>query len=167
MSSFDKDHLLETRNQLINEITSLSDERFNKRVDENGWSIAQVCHHLVLTEEAFTKAILHGLSKEDCTKAERKDISPIMDRSRKIKAPDIVKPASEPIEVKQVLDMLNNSRNKFLAVYNRVHGDPILSEKSTTHPVFGKLPLDQWVELLYLHEKRHIEQIKEIIGIYN
>jgi hypothetical protein len=30
------------------------------------------------------------------------------------------------------------------------------------HPVLEELPLDQWIELLYLHEQRHIEQIKEI-----
>lgn len=30
------------------------------------------------------------------------------------------------------------------------------------HPALGELFLDQWIELIYLHEQRHIEQIKEI-----
>jgi hypothetical protein len=37
-----------------------------------------------------------------------------------------------------------------------------LAEKSVTHPALGELPLDQWIEQIYLHEQRHIEQIKEI-----
>lgn len=38
----------------------------------------------------------------------------------------------------------------------------ILAEKSVNHLAFGELPLDQWIEQIYLHEQRHIEQIKEI-----
>ena len=30
------------------------------------------------------------------------------------------------------------------------------------HPALGELSLDQWIELIYLHEQRHISQIKEI-----
>lgn len=30
------------------------------------------------------------------------------------------------------------------------------------HPALGELLLDQWIELIYLHEQRHIEQIKEV-----
>ncbi|MEC3085289.1 PadR family transcriptional regulator, partial [Bacillus cereus] len=29
-------------------------------------------------------------------------------------------------------------------------------------PALGELPLDQWIELIYLHEQRHMLQIKEI-----
>lgn len=38
----------------------------------------------------------------------------------------------------------------------------ILAKKSVMHPALGELPLDQWIEQIYLHEQRHIEQINEL-----
>ncbi len=55
------DQLDETRNNLLTEITLLSDSQFNSKPDMNMWSIAQVCHHLVLVEQASLKAIAWGL----------------------------------------------------------------------------------------------------------
>lgn len=37
-----------------------------------------------------------------------------------------------------------------------------LAEKSVKYPTLDDLPLDHWIEQIYLHEQRHIEQIKEI-----
>lgn len=169
MSKLENGNLAETRNRLVEEITSFSYDEFNKRPDSHSWSAAQVCHHLVLAEESFTKAIVYGLKKEN-NKVERKNIHYMSDRSKKIEAPEIVRPNTEPIEVQQVIDMLNNSRNHLLSVLSSVNDKSILEEKSAKHRIFGELPLDQWVELLYLHEQRHIEQIKDIkshIGIGN
>lgn len=162
MSKFKNDILLETRNRLMNEITLLSDDEFNKRYESNKWSVAQVCHHLVLTEKIFTKVIDLGLKKIDSYKTERTNINFITDRRKKIEAPDIVKPNSETMEVQQIIDSLNDSRTKFLDVLNTIKDDSKLAEKSAKHPIFGDLPLEQWIELLYLHEQRHIEQIREI-----
>lgn len=50
-------HLDETRKSLIREITSLNYTQFNRRADIDSWSIAQICHHLVLGEQATIKAI--------------------------------------------------------------------------------------------------------------
>lgn len=162
MSKLENYNLIETRNRLVNETTSLSYDKFNNKPDSNKWSVAQVCHHLVLTERSFTKAIAWGLNNINRNKIERKNINLILDRTKKIEAPEMVKPNSEPIEVEQIIDLLHDSRNKLLAILNTVKDKSILAEKSAKHPIFGELPLDQWIELLYLHEQRHIEQIREI-----
>jgi hypothetical protein len=169
MSKLKNEMLLETRNRLLNEITLLRNDEFNKRYDTNKWSVAQVSHHLFLTEKIFTKVIDRGLKKIDSYKTARKNINLITDRAKKIEAPDIVKPNSETMEVQQIIDLLNDSRNKLLDVFSSIKDDSMLSEKSAKHPIFGELPLEQWIELLYLHEQRHIEQIKEIkvdIGVH-
>ncbi len=168
MSTVSYDVLSETRNRLVNEIELLSNQEFNKKYDPSKWSIAQVCHHLVLTENIFTKVIGNGLQKSDNDRAERKNISLILDRTKKRSAPEIVEPNSEPMEVQQVVDLLNHSRTKLLDLLNTVEDESKLAEKSAKHPVFGELSLAQWIEFIYLHEQRHIEQIKEIkqsIGI--
>lgn len=156
------DNLTSTRDKLLNEISCLSYEQLNKRPDEATWSVAQVCHHLYLTESVFTQAILYGLTKSKGKKAEPKPIQLAVDRTQKAKAPDMVVPRNEPLELEKITELLNQSRNLFFEFYNQLEDKSILKEKSTKHPLFGYTPLDQWVDLIYLHEERHIEQIKEI-----
>ena len=163
MSNLVNDNLYETRNNLVKEITSLSYTQFNGRLGMNMWSIAQVCHHLVLVEQATIKAIAWGLKKVDNTQKERKNIQQLtLDRTKKFKAPEIVEPDVEPFEVQSIIDLLNDSRKKFLTFLSTIEDKSILAEKSFKHPALGELPLDQWIEQIYLHEQRHIEQIKEI-----
>lgn len=161
MSKFEDNNLLITRNNLLNEINLLSYEEFNYIPEVNSWSIAQVCHHLVLTEETFTKAIAYGLKKPN-VRSEPKKIGFIIDRSNKLEAPEIVKPQLGSSETHQIIEQLIHSRNLLTSVLNTVEDTSMLADKSVKHPFFGELPLNQWIELLYLHEQRHIEQIKEI-----
>ena len=162
MRNLVNDNLYETRNNLVKEITSLSYTQFNGRLGMNMWSIAQVCHHLVLVEQATIKAIAWGLKKVDNTQTERKNVHLILDRTKKFKAPEIVEPDVEPFEVQSIIDLLNDSRKKFLTFLSTIEDKSILAEKSFKHPALGELPLDQWIEQIYLHEQRHTEQIKEI-----
>lgn len=151
-----------TRNCLINEIIPLSYTLFNARPAQNNWSIAQVCQHLVLVEQATIKAIAWGLKEANNTQVERKNVQQILDRTKKIKAPKIVEPDTEPFEVQSILDSLNESRTKLQAFLTTIDDQSILTKKSLKHPALGELPLDQWIEQIYLHEQRHLEQIKEI-----
>lgn len=163
MNKFVDDNLHETRNNLVKEITLLSDAQFNSMPSMNKWSIAQVCHHLVLVEEASIKAIAWGLKETDSVPKERKNVHNIMlNRTKKIKAPKIVEPDVKPFEVQQIIGLLNQSRKKLLTFLSTIEDKSILAKKSVMHPALGELPLDQWIEQIYLHEQRHIEQINEL-----
>lgn len=65
-----KPFLFATRERLLNEISSLNDDEFNRTIDSNKWSIAQICHHLMKTETLFSKAILFGLDQRILSKNE-------------------------------------------------------------------------------------------------
>ncbi|EJV72238.1 PadR family transcriptional regulator [Bacillus mycoides] len=163
MNTFVNDKFYETRNQLFEEITLLSDAQFNRKPDKDKWSIAQVCHHLVLLDERVITVISSGLKKMDSILNERKEIHTILlDRSIKFIAPEMIKPSIEPFEVQQMVDLLNDSRKELMRFLSTIEDESILAKKSVTHPALGELLLDQWIELIYLHEQRHIEQIKEI-----
>lgn len=162
--------LSETRNHLIKEIIVLSSPSFNNRWEPNEWSIAQVCHHLFLVERATARAIEIGLKTSSYKKAAQKDFQFVLDRTRKRIAPEIVEPGDGPFEVQQILKWLHDSRDYLITLLNSIEDKSILDEKSFQHPVYGNLSLNQWVELLYLHEQRHIGQIidmKRAIGIRN
>lgn len=157
-----EENLIRTRKILIKELSSLNDNEFNQRVDTNKWSIAQVCHHLVITEILFTKAIISGLDEMNVTEATRKPIQLVLDKSKNFQAPEIAEPRSEPFQVLQILLLLNESRKNLTEAISKVDDKTILKNITAKHPVFEDLPLDQWIELLYLHEQRHIEQIKTL-----
>ncbi|MGE7024027.1 DinB family protein [Solibacillus cecembensis] len=167
MSKIGNDNLTDTRNQLVNEITLLSNDQFNWKLDEDSWSIAQICHHLVLVEEATLKAITWGLKAGEVTQVERKKIELlILDRTKKLIAPKIVEPDVDSFEIQQIMTLLNDSRKNLMTLLSTVEDKSILAKKSVKHPALGELSLDQWIEQIYLHEQRHIEQIKEIKGLF-
>lgn len=169
MNDVEMDQLTETRNRLIKEMIVLGFDTFNRRPSPEQWSIAQVCHHLALVEKASLQAIIMG-SQNHGTKIERKNIHFILELSNKIQAPEIVEPGEGPFEVQQVMKWLQNSRKELLVCLSSIEDKSILEKKSYRHSVFGDLSLLQWIEMLYLHEQHHIEQIREIkrsIGIRN
>ncbi|MEG0385998.1 MAG: DinB family protein [Solibacillus sp.] len=167
MSKLGNDTLTETRNHLLNEINLLSDDQFNWIANRDSWSIAQVCHHLVLVEEATIKAISWGLKAGDFTQTEYINVERlILDRTKKRIAPKIVEPSLESIPVKRIKALLNESRNKLLTLLSTVEDKSILTKKSMKHPALGEITLNQWVDQIYFHEQRHIEQIKEIKALF-
>ena len=165
MNSLIHHQMLETRNSLIREFELLSYDAFNYRPENNRWSIAQVCHHLVLVERATVKAIKWGLSQNRDSNIERKNVQHILDRTKKLQAPEIVEPESAPFEKQQIIELLAESRNELINTLSSIDQPTILQTKSVNHPAFGDLPLDQWIEAVYLHEQRHMEQIREIKGL--
>ncbi|CCW06534.1 TPA: DinB family protein [Bacillus cereus] len=163
MDTIVNDKFYETRNQLVEEITLLSNAQFNRKPDKDKWSIAQVCHHLVLLDERVITVISSGLKKLDSTQNERKEIHTILlDRTKKFIAPEMIEPSIEPFEVQQMLNMLSKSRKELMRFLSTIEDESVLAKKSVMHPALGELPLDQWIELIYLNEQRHMLQIKEI-----
>ncbi|MBE5106693.1 DinB family protein [Bacillus thuringiensis] len=163
MNTVVNEKFYKTRNQLFGEIILLGDAQFNRKPDKDKWSIAQVCHHLVLLDERVIKVISSGLKKMDSTLKGRREIHSILqDRAIKFTAPEMIEPSLEPFEVQQMIDLLNESRKELMRFLSTIEDESVLAKKSVMHPALGELLLNQWIELIYLHEQRHIEQIKEI-----
>lgn len=152
----------ETRQRLINEISVLTTDELNQKPNINTWSISQVCQHIALAETSFAKAIRYGLKQADNPKSELRPIHLITDRSRKVNAPEMVIPSEEQLDLQQIMNSLTESRVFSIHILDQVDDPSVLSRRTVVHPLFGELPLKQWAELIYLHEDRHIEQIKEI-----
>lgn len=127
--------LFKTREQLIEEVSSLSFDEFNRQFEMNKWSIAQVSHHLFITEKLFTKSIVLGLDQKNPTKTEHIPINYVSDRSNKIQAPKISEPSSEPFQVLQIVQLLSNSRNKLIDVLGKIDDKSVLKASAVTHPV--------------------------------
>lgn len=149
-----------TRQHLISEIVDMDSNLVNFKPNLNSWSIGQVCQHLCLTEVSFSKAVSLGLGKED-TLIEIKPIDIILDRNSKFEAPDIAKPNEEYFNSGVLIEKLNESRRNLMIVLD-IDDPSKFVRKSYNHPFFKELLLSQWIELLGLHEQRHIKQIRDI-----
>ncbi|QOT11064.1 DinB family protein [Paenibacillus sp. JNUCC32] len=158
-----KQKLKETRDELFGILTGLSGDQLNQQKDLNSWSISQVCQHLFKTEELYVVAIKKGLKSKEDSFIENKSVEFLLDRSQKLEAPDIAKPTDEFLEYEEIIEKLNNSRQKLLELLNTVEDESVLSRRHFMHPVFKDMLLIEWVKSLYLHEQRHINQINEII----
>ncbi|GIP04522.1 MULTISPECIES: DinB family protein [Paenibacillus] len=158
-----KQKLKETRDELFGILTGLSGDQLNQQKDLNSWSISQVCQHLFKTEELYVVAIKKGLKSKEDSFIENKSVEFLLDRSQKLEAPDIAKPTDEFLEYEEIIEKLNNSRQKLLELLNTVEDESVLSRRHFIHPVFKEMLLIEWVKSLYLHEQRHINQINEII----
>jgi len=155
--------LKETRDELFGILTRLSGDQLNKRKDLNSWSISQICQHLSKTEELYVVAIKRGLKSTEDSLIENKSVEFLLDRSKKLEAPDIAKPTDELLEYQEIIEKLNNSRQKLHELLNTIEDPSVLSKRHFIHPVFKEMLLIEWVKSLYLHEQRHIKQINEII----
>lgn len=158
-----KQKLKETRDELFGILTGLSGDQLNQQKDLNSWSISQVCQHLFKTEELYVVAIKKGLKSKEDSFIENKSVEFLLDRSQRLEAPDIAKPTDEFLEYEEIIEKLNNSRQKLLELLNTVEDESVLSRRHFMHPVFKDMLLIEWVKSLYLHEQRHINQINEII----
>ncbi len=148
-----------TRTKLLTSFQDLSDEQLNQKLSEKSWSIAQVLYHLYTSEKAMAGLVLDAL-QANTEKVEEKDLSFITDRTKKSKAMN--EPPNEIITKKNLLELLEESRFQHLQfIFNETH-ERILAKKSMNHQDFGAISLKNAVDLIWLHEKRHIYQIQEI-----
>lgn len=123
------EQLSATRAQLLKEITIYNNTQFNQKPDENSWSIAQICHHLVLVEASTIKAITWGLSSQENSEPKRLNVQLIKDRTRKLKAPKIVEPSDEPFEIQQILTLLDDTREQFTTYLQAIEDPSLLAKK--------------------------------------
>ncbi|OLN23687.1 hypothetical protein BTO30_02825 [Domibacillus antri] len=149
------------RNELLEAVDGLTDDKLNKRPDSDSWTIMQVLDHLYLMEQGITKAIASELKNPDSKKAEPKPIEKTTDRSYKKDAPEFAKPPYDYRTLQQMKDRLYISRDQLLRLLEQTD-EETLNNKSYPHSSFGPMPLSQWVPFIGLHEKRHLLQIEEI-----
>jgi hypothetical protein len=157
------------RTALREAVDAVPEAQRNERPDADRWSAAEVIEHLALVEARFktmiggrlVEAKAAGLAREAETGAitGTYNPAPMLDRSDKHQAPDVVVPKA--VEWQAAWDKLEAVRRTFLDVYS--DGDGLaLGNVEMHHPRLGTMNLYQWGLWLGAHEARHTEQVREI-----
>lgn len=132
------------------------------------WSAAHILEHLSLTEEGMGKIcslLLRGAARKDGAEPElsEKFVNSVTDfQSVKVKTP----PTGEPtgtIAIAESLEKMDANRAKLNEKRHRfVENDP--SAATFPHPYLGDMTALEWLALIGYHEKRHLEQMKRVLG---
>lgn len=154
------EHMKEVRGELLNEVESVSEEKFHQKPEDGSWSVGQLVDHLQKIENVLTETFKQIAPSAEDRKAEEKNLEIVTDRSYKKAAPESVAPGEEPINREEVLMALTEARRDLMAYVDMLDFD--LSAKSLKHPVMGELSVKQWVEFIGYHEERHLDQLREI-----
>jgi hypothetical protein len=152
--------LLSVRKELLNEIDSLSDKQLNMKLSEDKWSVSQVIRHLIFLDEAILPALRKAV-QEESERVVKKNLDFVLDRTNKVNSP-LPEPSTKFISKEDLLKAANHVRTPLLEFINKIIDGTVIEDKSMIHPVFGAISIKQMIEFIGLHEKRHIEQIKEI-----
>lgn len=153
---------IQTRKELLEIIDQLTDEQLNKKVHNEKWSIMQVLDHLYLMESKLVKLMTRTFNEAPTEFIPDKPIHLATDRTRKVISPPHFEPTNQFLSKVEMKEKLNQSRNSLIDFVELTRGHN-LENKGMTHPLFGQINLKQWIPFIGVHEKRHIEQIKELI----
>jgi hypothetical protein len=154
----------EARAELLNYVSNLSDNEVELITDNDEWSILDILEHLYVIEKVMTSEIKIILEKGERKEAfKHKSLDSTLNRSSKYKAPENMKPNKEFTSFLQAKESLTFSRQSLMELLE-AYTPSELKVNSGKHPAFGTISVEQWVEFIGLHERRHLAQIKERIA---
>ncbi len=156
---------------LVDVVTVIPEARRDEPATNGGWSVAQHLEHLAIVEDGAGR-LMSKLIKQVAAAGEREtseeSLLHSLDRfeiwrvSRKIVAPDFVAP-KEGLPSHEALSRLTTARGRMIEALSRASG-LALASVSHPHPVVGPLNIYQWGLMSAQHERRHLNQIRALVG---
>ena len=152
-----------TTNELIQLISSSSEEQFNEIPFEGSWTVAQIGDHLLKSY-----GLVEALNNDSVRKIERspgKEVEQVkkifLDFDAKYKLAEALLPTNEPIEKEKLLSDLQ----KRISQIKEVIQTKDLTETCVGIPFkgIGELTRMEWLHVILFHTQRHIHQIKTIL----
>jgi hypothetical protein len=172
VSQAEKDHALQylesTKKGVLEATKGLSDAQWNFKPAPDRWSVAEVMEHLAAAED-----MLRGMTQEQVMKtpaipardsAELKKIDDaviamVPDRSRKVDAPEPLRPTNRfgsPVDAQKHFLESRATTEEYLKT------TPDLRAHAVDSPMGMKLDGYEWVLLIAGHSERHTKQMLEV-----
>jgi uncharacterized damage-inducible protein DinB len=161
------------REKLKTTINDLTEEQLEFRLDENTWTIREIVEHISIVEgniatlcsRLLQKAAENNLSNDGTAhiSAEFLAKAGAADRRvQKLQAPERVFPsgkfsvAESMAKMGENAEVLRSLQTGLETINTEQHKFP--------HPAFGEMSATEWLMLIGGHERRHLDQIEEILS---
>ncbi len=151
------------RQELFDVVNEIPEELSHAQVSPDTWTILEVLEHLVLIERVIANQFENQLSEGKDREIEEHPVYRSAKRFPAVEAPEYVRPTGQYKTLAEAKVALEKSRGYLFHVLEKVEDPTILEKRSFKHPIFGYMQLKQWLDFIGYHERRHLEQIKEIL----
>ena len=164
------------REELLALLEGLSAEQQALRSENGQWTVAMIAEHLAVVEDGMGRISSKLLSKaEDKGLRFAGEVNPsegfvsrskvVTEEGKKFNAPEMVQPKGAQ-EVGESIKVLKENRRRLedaKSNFESIDGTAF----TFPHPFFGDLHAIDWLILIGEHEKRHLNQIREILARNN
>lgn len=162
---FAVDHLIKTRDDLINSVKGLSDAQLNFKPAPDRWSVLECVQHIALTSQGLFGFVQQTLQTPNDsafkpTVTDEQFIGMVEDRSHKAQAAEPFKPIHAPYKtLDETLNAFNAGRDSLINYVQTTHDD--LRAHIAVLP-FAKIDAYQAILLISAHTNRHMQQLNEV-----
>lgn len=166
---FAKEHLKDTKKDLIKTVEGLSAAQLSFKADPSRWSVEDCIKHIATAENGIWKTVQDGLSqapnpekRAEIKMTDEQLVKAIQDRSAKFQAPEPLQPQNTPFKsAEEALNSFKETRNKIISYIDDTQED--MRNHVINFPV-GLMDSYQLVLLISAHSNRHTQQIKEVMA---
>lgn len=156
--------LQETTQDLLDTISKFTQEEFNRVPFEGSWTPGQVADHIAKAE-AGMPAVWQGRTHPTERAADEK--VPILEKifldfSTKLKSPDFILPSNDPLDKQTLYHSIKNTRAKIEELAATI--DLSLTYMDFSFPTIGTLTGIEGAVFIISHSKRHIHQLRNMLG---
>jgi len=160
---------------LFNELSDQPDQVLNRKAADDQWSIHQVMHHLIVTEDLSLKYLQKKLSfNPELKKAgmmtgfRHLGLKIFIKTPIKFKAPEAVSGENLPEESTfwEVVKLWKTNREEMESFLDNLPDD-ILDKELFKHAMAGKLTVKSMLKFHKSHFYRHRKQIRRLLEAYH
>ena len=162
-------YLEDTRNDLANTISGLTEDQFNFKPADDRWSVRECLQHIALTEnslwqwcESTIKAPANPEKRADVKNSDEQVIKMISDRSQKFQAAPEMKP--EKSTYTTAIDAFNGFKAARESLIKYVKNTKEDLRNHIAQAPMGAVDAYQLILFIGAHCNRHTQQIAEILA---
>jgi len=152
-----------TTGHLVQLIEKFDTGSFNRKPANGGWSAGEVAEHLLIFDTRLNKILETATHITDRDIAEKAPVftARVSDRKNKIDAPPFLLPSPGSKSVPSLVEQIKEERRRIIKSIEE--NDLALHSKEFPHRLFGELTALEWINLVDVHAKRHMEQLNELL----
>lgn len=158
------DYLTQTRDDLLEAVSDLTDSQWRFKAAAGQWSIAEILEHLVIVE-GRAQAIVERMPEAPEAEPDRNNVevekillAEVPRRPPKYQAPEQILPRQERTPEEYLRSFLEGR----VATIELLDVAPALRGHLVPHPILGPWDGYQWILAMAGHTARHIGQIQEV-----